>query len=124
MSSDLPERVRTRADLETLLARATNYEELKPRSPERPVFKLERVADLLASVDDPHLGPFDVVHVAGSKGKGTVARMLDAVLRHAGRGPVGLYTSPHLEDLSERVQVDGRPATGAPFSILVNCPER
>ena len=55
MNSDLPERVRTRGDLELLLARATNYEELRPRSPERPVFKLERVADLLASAGDPHL---------------------------------------------------------------------
>lgn len=109
-TDDLPSKIRDRKDLEVLLARATNYEEWKPRSRVRPVFKLDRVAALLASVGDPHLGG-RTVHVAGSKGKGTVARMVDAALREAERGPVGLYTSPHLEDLSERVAVNGRPAS-------------
>lgn len=110
MPDDLPTRIQDRRDLEALLARATNYEELKPRDLDRPVFRLDRVRDMLAAVSDPHLGP-RTVHVAGSKGKGTVARMLDAVLRVEGRGPVGLYTSPHLEDLSERILVDGRRVT-------------
>lgn len=110
MSHDLPERIHDRRDLEVLLARATNYEELRPAPPDRPPFRLDRVRDLLATVGDPHVGP-RTVHVAGSKGKGTVARMLDALLRAQGAGPVGLYTSPHLEDLTERIQVDGRPVS-------------
>ncbi|MBS0663183.1 MAG: bifunctional folylpolyglutamate synthase/dihydrofolate synthase [Verrucomicrobia bacterium] len=46
------------------------------------------------------------IHVAGTNGKGSVAAMLAAMLRAAGRR-VGLYTSPHLVRLGERVQVDG-----------------
>ena len=65
----------------------------------------ESTADLLAhlAVDDrPRF-----VQVAGSNGKGSTARMLESVLREAGLS-VGLYTSPHFEDLRERVRVDGR----------------
>ncbi len=110
MPTDLPTRIRDRRDLEALLQRATNYEELRPRSKERPVFKLDRVRDMLASVGDPHLGR-RTVHVAGSKGKGTVVRMLSAILHRVPDRTVGLYTSPHLDDLSGRIVVDGVPAT-------------
>ena len=110
MPTDLPPRIRDRHDLEALLRAATNYEELSPRSKERPVFKLDRVRDMLASVGDPHLGP-RTIHVAGSKGKGTVVRMLASILRAVPDRTVGVYTSPHLEDLSERIVVDGVPAS-------------
>ena len=61
-----------------------------------------------------HLGnpeetvPF--VQIAGSNGKGSTARMVESILREAGLS-VGLYTSPHLESLSERIRVDDRPIT-------------
>src|SRR5207249_10438065 len=45
-------------------------------------------------------------------GKGSTCRMVDAVLSAAGRSPVGLYVSPHLESLLERVSIDGRPISG------------
>ena len=61
-----------------------------------------------------HLGvadpPFRVVQVGGSNGKGSTARMVESVLREAGYD-VGLYTSPHLDDVRERVRIDGRPVT-------------
>jgi dihydropteroate synthase len=63
-------------------------------------------ADLLARVGNPHEGP-DCVQVAGTNGKGSTARMVESTLREAGLS-VGLYTSPHLDDLRERVRVDGR----------------
>ncbi|UIO98436.1 dihydropteroate synthase [Halobaculum sp. CBA1158] len=66
----------------------------------------ESVRDLLAHLGDPHEG-IDFVQVAGSNGKGSVARMVESVLREDGRR-VGLYTSPHFEHLRERVRVDGR----------------
>ncbi|WP_348610890.1 dihydropteroate synthase [Halobaculum rarum] len=66
----------------------------------------ESVRDLLAHLGDPHEG-IDFVQVAGSNGKGSVARMTESVLREDGRR-VGLYTSPHFEDVRERVRVDGR----------------
>jgi len=63
-------------------------------------------ADLLGALGDPH-EDLRAVQVAGSNGKGSTARMLESVLREAGLS-VGLYTSPHLDDLRERVRVDGR----------------
>jgi dihydropteroate synthase len=62
--------------------------------------------DLLAHLGDPHEG-LTFVQVGGSNGKGSVARMVESVLRTAGHD-VGLYTSPHLDDVRERVRVDGR----------------
>ncbi|MFP8954030.1 dihydropteroate synthase [Natrialbaceae archaeon A-arb3/5] len=72
----------------------------------RPKPGTESTARLLAHLEDPH-EVTDVVQIAGSNGKGSTARMLERTLREAGLS-VGLYTSPHLEDLRERVRVDGR----------------
>jgi dihydropteroate synthase len=69
-----------------------------------------------------HLGsPGDdirIVQVGGSNGKGSTARMVESVLREAGYD-VGLYTSPHLDDLRERVRINGRPVTKAAVSEFV-----
>jgi len=74
---------------------------------------VESVQDLLAAVDvttgadaDPDEGPA-YVQVAGTNGKGSTARMVESIVREAGFS-VGLYTSPHLEHLTERVRIDGR----------------
>ena len=107
---ELPETIASRADLDAFLAATTNYEEKLPRDPLRKALNLGRVEALMASVGDPQVGP-RTVHIAGSKGKGTVARMVASGLRTAGRGPVGLFTSPHLEDLAERIDIDGVPAS-------------
>jgi len=69
---------------------------------------LERTESLLAVVGDPHRA-FRVVHVGGTNGKGSVAALAAAALRANGRHVVGLYTSPHLVDFRERIQVDGSP---------------
>lgn len=66
-------------------------------------FKLERVALALQRLGDPHRR-YRCVHVGGTNGKGSVAAMLHAVLGAAGYR-VGLYTSPHLVDLTERMRV-------------------
>lgn len=73
----------------------------------RPKPGTESTADLLSFLDDPHEGPA-YVQIAGSNGKGSTAKMVEAVLRDAGL-TVGLYTSPHFDDLRERIQIDGRP---------------
>ncbi|ELY80893.1 dihydropteroate synthase [Natrinema gari] len=72
----------------------------------RPKPGTESTARLLAHLENPH-ETVDFVQIAGSNGKGSTARMLERTLREAGYS-VGLYTSPHLEDLRERVRVDGR----------------
>ncbi|SHG97007.1 dihydropteroate synthase [Halobaculum gomorrense] len=77
----------------------------------------ESVRDLLAHLGDPHEGT-DFVQVAGSNGKGSVARMVESVLREDGRR-VGLYTSPHFEDVRERVRVDGRSIPKAEVAAFV-----
>lgn len=66
-------------------------------------FKLERVALALQRLGDPQRR-FPTLHVAGTNGKGSVAAMLHAILTAAGYR-VGLYTSPHLSRLTERVRV-------------------
>ncbi|MFD1563414.1 dihydropteroate synthase [Haloarchaeobius amylolyticus] len=72
----------------------------------RPKPGTESTARLLSQLENPH-ETVDFVQIAGSNGKGSTARMLERTLREAGYS-VGLYTSPHLEDLRERVRVDGR----------------
>jgi dihydrofolate synthase/folylpolyglutamate synthase len=73
---------------------------------------LEPVRDLLARLGDPHRR-LRVVHVTGSKGKGSVCALIEAGLVHAGLR-AGRYASPHLEHLNERVSLLGLPiADGA-----------
>jgi dihydrofolate synthase / folylpolyglutamate synthase len=69
---------------------------------------LERTETLLAGVGNPHRA-FRVLHVGGTNGKGSVAALSAAALRADGRHSVGLYTSPHLVDFRERIQIDGAP---------------
>ena len=90
-----------------------------PRDLSRRAFDLSRIGALLEAVDRPQEGP-RTVHVAGSKGKGSTCRMIAGVLRHAGRGPVGLYTSPHLQDLAERIEVDGTVAGEAELAAAAD----
>ena len=73
--------------------------------------KLERMRALLRLLGDPH-DRLRLVHVTGTKGKGSTCAMLAAVLRAAGYR-VGLFTSPHLVDVRERIQVDGVPIARA-----------
>ena len=56
---------------------------------------------------NPHKN-FKTIHIAGTNGKGSVSHTLAAILQSAGY-KVGLYTSPHLKDFSERIRVNGKP---------------
>ncbi|MCX6140220.1 MAG: bifunctional folylpolyglutamate synthase/dihydrofolate synthase [Candidatus Kapabacteria bacterium] len=67
---------------------------------------LERIADLCASLHNPHLR-YPVIHVAGTNGKGSTCSMLASILTHAGY-KTGLYTSPHIRSFNERIRIDGR----------------
>src|SRR6516164_10228155 len=73
--------------------------------------KLDRMRALLQTLGNPQ-ERLRIVHVAGSKGKGSTSAMLAAVLGRAGYR-TGLFTSPHLCSVEERFQVDGRPITPA-----------
>jgi dihydrofolate synthase / folylpolyglutamate synthase len=69
------------------------------------IYKLERMDHALALIGNPQRR-LRAVHIAGTKGKGSVAAMLDAILRAAGLR-TGLYTKPHLVNLAERTRIDG-----------------
>lgn len=66
-------------------------------------YRLDRMRSLLTAFDNPHLG-LTVIHVAGSKGKGSTAAFLQSVLTEAGHR-VGGYYSPHVTSYRERFQV-------------------
>ena len=76
---------------------------------------------LLEHLDDPH-DDIDCVQIAGSNGKGSTARMLASILEAAGLD-VGLYTSPHLDSIGERIQVNGRHLSDAGLAAFVETVE-
>ena len=80
-------------------------------------FKLQRMHELLRRLGNPHQG-LSILHIAGTKGKGSTAAMVGAMLTAAGYC-TGLFTSPHLDRLEERLAVDGRPCSGAELVELI-----
>src|SRR4051812_39703410 len=72
------------------------------------------VLALLEELDNPHLGRH-TIHIAGSKGKGSVAAMSESILRAAGL-TTGLFTSPHLHRCVERIQINGEPVSPEDFA--------
>jgi dihydrofolate synthase / folylpolyglutamate synthase len=83
------------------------------------IYKLERMDQALALIGNPHRR-LRAVHIAGTKGKGSVAAMLDAILREAGLR-CGLYTKPHLVHLTERTRIDG---ANMPATLMLEYIER
>ena len=88
---------------------------LKARGPK---FGIDRMRVLVEALGHPEFR-YPVIHVAGTNGKGSVAAMLDAILHAAGLR-TGLYTSPHLVRLGERVQVDRQLLTEAEIVAYVD----
>ncbi len=91
--------------------------ERKSRANEPPDFHLRRMELLLSSLGQPHLA-VPVVHVAGSKGKGSVCSFIASALAANGLR-TGLYTSPHLHRFTERIRIDGVPVEEDDFASLV-----
>src|SRR5262249_5440975 len=78
---------------------------------------LDRMRELLDRLGRPD-ERLRIVHIAGTKGKGSTAAMLATILQQAGRR-TGLFTSPHLSRVEERVQVDGEPISAAELTTLM-----
>lgn len=85
-------------------------------SPE--VMTLERPRRVLAAFGDPHR-QYPVIHITGTKGKGSVGAMCAAALQAAG-WRTGLYSSPHLQDFRERFRIDNRMIAEEDFVDLMN----
>ncbi len=83
----------------------------------RADFNLDRMRALVAALGQPQ-EEYPVIHVAGTKGKGSVCALCASALRAAGYC-TGLYLSPHLQDFSERIQVNGQPIPHADLAALV-----
>ena len=88
------------------LGSVTDYEKLTRVGYNHTTFNLSRMNRLLKGLDNPHRN-FRSVHIAGTKGKGSTATMLARMLEACGRR-TGLYTSPHMVDLRERISIDGK----------------
>ena len=93
-----------------------DYESM-PRPRDAEHYDLRRMDELLERLGNPHLKA-RTVHVAGTKGKGSVAAMIASVLTNSGYR-TGLYTSPHLHTFNERVRVDGELITDEEITALV-----
>ena len=96
-----------------------NYEKMTVSSANRYRFRLQRMSELLQELGLGHYlyspsspkpsspkPPIPLIHIAGTKGKGSVAAMVAAMLTASGLR-TGLYTSPHLHRLEERFRIDG-----------------
>ncbi len=83
-----------------------DFERMRTVKYEESTFRLERMRRLLAHLGNPHQ-QIKTVHVAGTNGKGSTVAMIASMLRNCGYA-VGVYTSPHLVDIRERVQIDGQ----------------
>jgi dihydrofolate synthase / folylpolyglutamate synthase len=107
---------RSAAAIEFLLGRI-DYERTLTIPYRAREFRLDRMRDFLARLGNPHLG-LRIVHVAGTKGKGSTSAMIAAALTACGY-KTGLYTSPHLERVEERIQVNLEPCNSEAFATLV-----
>lgn len=97
------------------LASFANFEQRPMDTPAR--FNLERVHALCAGLGRPER-QFPSVQIAGTKGKGSTAAMLESIIRAAGHR-TGLYTSPHLHVFRERIRVAGRCISAAALAEAV-----
>ena len=94
----------------------TNYEKKTPTY--GPVtFNLERMRRLMSLLDNPQ-DAYPTVHVTGTKGKGSVTGMVESCARAAGL-LTGMYTSPHLVDLRERIALAGKPIGRGDFASVL-----
>src|SRR5262249_28032381 len=86
-----------------------NYERASSIPYREETFRLDRMRELMRRLGNPQERQ-RIVHVAGTKGKGSTSAMIAAVLSAAGYR-TALYTSPHLEGLDERFRIDGEPCS-------------
>src|SRR5512136_3276770 len=83
----------------------------------RAEFNLDRIFALLKELGNPQ-EKYPILHVAGTKGKGSVSALCASALKAAGY-KTGLFSSPHLRDYVERIQIDGEPISHAELVQLV-----
>ncbi len=98
-----------RATVAAIMARGVEWE-IDPT--------LDRIRDLVDVLGEPHRA-YPVIHIAGTNGKSSTARLIEALLRERGLR-TGLYTSPELTTLRERIAIDGEPISEERFVETFN----
>jgi dihydrofolate synthase/folylpolyglutamate synthase len=96
----------------------TNYEQIPGITYASSDYSLRHVEELLDRMGNPQSAA-STIHIAGTKGKGSVAAMIAQVLSDSGY-KTGLYTSPHLHTLRERISVDGNLISEAEFAATID----
>ena len=96
----------------------TDYEQMLRVRYNRDTFSLDRMRGLLKKLQDPHKD-LKYAHVAGTKGKGSTCTMLARMLQACGHR-VGLYVSPHLVDIRERITINGEMISQAALTRYIN----
>lgn len=100
------------------LGRVTDYEKMQRFGAGRCAWDLGTMRRLLAFLGHPDRS-LSILQIGGSKGKGSVARLVEAALRAAGVS-TGLYTSPHVDHPLERIALDGSSISAASFTAGMN----
>jgi dihydrofolate synthase / folylpolyglutamate synthase len=106
-----------RDDAVRYLAGRIDYERALAVPYGRGEFRLDRMRELLARLGNPERR-MPIIHLAGTKGKGSTAAMIGGVLTAAGYR-VGLFTSPHIDRVEQRIAIDGQPCSGEELVALV-----
>jgi dihydrofolate synthase/folylpolyglutamate synthase len=109
--------IRTMPQAMEFLNSHTDYEKMVRVGYNHTNFNLSRMLRILAGLNNPHK-QLRAVHVAGTKGKGSTCHMVASMLEQAGYR-TGLYTSPHLINLRERIQVNSAMVSEAGFVRLI-----
>lgn len=116
MEKTLPTTVTTYDDAVRWIYDRIDYERVRPRR-QSSHFRLERVERLLALIGSPQLR-ISAIHIAGTKGKGSTAAMVDSILTASGIRS-GLFTSPHIHLFEERMRVAGGMPEADELTVMV-----
>ena len=105
-------------DALAFLYKAIDYEKLISYQYNASTFSLDRMVKMLEYMGNPHKS-FPSIHITGTKGKGSTSIMMSTILGHAGL-TTGLFTSPHLVDLKERIQINHQNISEYEFTSNLN----
>jgi dihydrofolate synthase / folylpolyglutamate synthase len=117
LGESAPDHSARQAAIDWLLGRI-DYERVAVIPYHERQLKLDRMRQLLTRLGQPDAA-LKIVHIAGTKGKGSTAAMIAGILSAAGYR-TGLFSSPHLERLEQRFAVDGRPCSADELVALVD----
>lgn len=112
-----PSPLDSRDAAEAWLLGRINYERVAVLPYGERQLKLDRMRQLLGRLGSPDAG-LPIIHVAGTKGKGSTSAMLASILT-AADFRVGVFSSPHLESIEERFSIDSKPISPDAFAALV-----